>query len=270
MKFLFPSFLIGFFFSFALLCSQETNVLLQGQIILDVEGESPEGIEIRHTQTSQKTVTDSLGRFNIVAQANDVLEISSVAFENRRYTVTNQNIQYQKIVIHLNEEMNTIGEVVVSSLQFTGDLANDVKHNQSKLKSYKQQQIIAKVKPTDLSVGELIPTTITPGYRTKFKRNTASQKQRIEALAYRGELEIQQQVQLYFDEDFYVQTLQIPSEEIQDFITYCFFKSNIKELVQHNEFTKIQLKLIELAPQYITQKKNNTSFSEPVLPFNLS
>ncbi len=263
---LFFSFLCGSVF----LYSQEGNTLLQGQIILDVEGESPEGIEIVNTATSQKVTTDALGHFTIASQANDILQVSSVGFENRRYTVTNQNIQHQKMVIHLNEEMNTIAEVVVSSLQFTGNLAEDVKNNQSKLKSYQSQQILAKVKPTDLTTGELIPTNISQGYRSRFKRKTATQKKRIEALAYRGEFETQQQVQFYFDDDFYVHTLQIPLEEIENFIVYCFSKSNIKELAKSNKYAKVQLKLIELAPKYIAQMQNNTSLTHSTSLLNLS
>ncbi|APD05940.1 hypothetical protein UJ101_00393 [Flavobacteriaceae bacterium UJ101] len=248
--------------------SQERE-LLQGRIEIDLEGESPEGIQIVNTNTSQKVTTDVHGYFKIPIQLDDILHVYSNDFEERRYTITAKNIETKKVIIHLNIEPNMIEEVVVSQLKFTGDLAKDVKNNRDHLKSYKQQQIIAKVKPTDLSTGEFTPINISQGYRSKFKLKTAAHKKRLAALEYRGELETQLQIQYYFDEDFYTETLQIPQKEIQNFIVYCCAKSNIKELAQSNQFIKIQLKLIDLAPQYIAQMKNalnDQSYNE--VPFS--
>ncbi|MFV0530152.1 MAG: hypothetical protein ACK5MD_01795 [Flavobacteriales bacterium] len=244
---------------FSVVIFAQNREILQGHIEVDLKEESPEGIEVTNLNTSRKIITDSLGHFKISAQLNDILYISSYNFEKRWYIITTKNLQTKYVVIHLNIEPNIIEEVVVNQLKFTGNLAKDVKNNRSQLTSYKQQQTIAKVKPTDLSTGQLTPVNISKGYRSKFKSKTASQKKRIAALSYRGEVETQLQIQHYFDEDFYINTLHIPKEEIQNFITYCYFKSDLKSLVKTNQFAKIQLKLIDLAPQYIASMKNTTN-----------
>lgn len=244
------------------LFSQERE-LLQGRIAIDLEGESAEGIEIINTNTSQKVITDLHGYFKLPIQLHDILHIRSNNFEERRYTISSKNIETKKVIIHLNKEFNLIEEVVVNQLKFTGDLAEDIKNNRDHLKSYQQQQIIAKVQPTNLSLGELIPykkpnTHVAgPPIAEGMMLYTAKQKKHKKALEYRGELETQLQIQHYFDKDFYTGTLKIPQEEIQNFIVYCYKKSNIKELAETNQFVKIQLKLIELAPEYIAQMKNS-------------
>ncbi len=236
---------------------------IQGQIIIDVEGETPEHIEVFNMRTKRFVLADEIGNFEIKVQVNDTLEFRSLFFEKRKYIINQLAFDSRKVFVHLNIDVNKIEEVVVTGLSFTGNLEKDVKKNRPLLKSYKNEKfkdelgfptlafdperkytkkILPEIAGIPVPLGlnlDALGTLITGEYR-KVK----------EYREERAKNELLQKVEEYYSTFFFVNFLKIPEEEIKNFIHYAYYFSGMETLVKQNRFEALREQLIQLAPNY--------------------
>ncbi len=236
---------------------------IQGQIIIDVEGETPEYIEVFNMTTKHFVLADEIGNFEIKAQVNDTLEFRSLFFEKRKYIINPLAFDSRKVFIHLNIDVNKIEEVVVTGLSFTGNLEKDVKKNRPLLKSYKNAQfkkdlgfptlafeperkytkkILPEIAGIPVPLGlnlDALGTLITGEYRrVKEYREERSKN------------ELLKKVEDYYSAFFFINFLKIPEDEIRNFIHYAYYFSGMETLVKQNRFETLREQLIQLAPNY--------------------
>ncbi len=117
--FLLSLLLISFLFSF----SQSLQpVSVHGKII--VESSDVEGIAIQNTSSIKKdyTYTDENGEFDIDVRLNDLIEISSLQFQNFTLKINQDNLDSKRLRIFLIEEVNKLDEILVLSSGLTGEL----------------------------------------------------------------------------------------------------------------------------------------------------
>lgn len=251
-----------FILTFSFLNSQESK-RIQGQIIIDIEGETPENIEVINLNTQQFVLADEIGNFEIKASVNDTLQFKSIFFEKRKYIMNELAFDSRKVFIHLNVDVNKIEEVVVNGLSFTGNLEKDVKKNRPLLQSYKnekfkeelgfpsltfdpERQYTKKVLPEIAG----IPVPLGLDVDALAKLFTGEYRKVKEYREERSKNDILNKVEDYYSEFFFVNFLQIPKEHVKEFIHYSYYFSGMKTLVTQNRFEVLRDQLIQLAPSY--------------------
>ncbi len=236
---------------------------IQGQIIIDVEGETPENIEVVNLSTKHYVLADEIGNFEIKASIHDTLQFRSIFFEKRKYIINKLAFDSKKVFIHLNIDVNKIEEVVVNGLSFTGNLEKDIKKNRPLLQSYKNEKFKEelgypslafepKQKYTKKVLPEIagIPIPLGLDVDALSKLITGEYRKVKEYREERSKNEILNTVEEYYSEFFFVSFLQIPKGHIKEFIHYSYYFSGMKMLVDQNRFEVLREQLIQLAPNY--------------------
>ncbi|PTX42084.1 hypothetical protein C8P64_2500 [Christiangramia gaetbulicola] len=116
--------LIFFFCLVGLSAQAQESVLLKGK----VEASNPdiEKIHIINLNLEKGAVTNTEGEFEIFANENDSLYVSSVQFYNTTVVVTREMIENKSLLIQLQDKMNELAEVVIDDIKLSGHLANDL------------------------------------------------------------------------------------------------------------------------------------------------
>lgn len=246
----------------SLLISQESKNI-QGQIIIDVEGETPESIEVLNLNTKHFVLADAIGNFEIKAQINDTLQFKSIFFEQRKYIINELAFDSRKIFIHLNIDVNKIEEVVVNGLSFTGNLEKDIKKNRPLLQSYKNEKFKEALgyptlafepqrKYTKKLLPEIagIPIPLGLDIDALGKLITGEYRKIQEYREERFRNELLKKVENYYSDFFFINFLKIPEDEIKNFVHYAYYFSGMETLVKQNRFEALREQLIKLAPNY--------------------
>lgn len=111
-------------FSFSAI-SQETTV--RGTVINDNTLLPLWNINIVNINLVRGAVTDAKGNFEIQANVNDILLVSSLGFQSIEVKVTNDWIKNKTSRIHLTEKAYALEEVVIPPYDLTGYLEVDSK-----------------------------------------------------------------------------------------------------------------------------------------------
>ncbi|MEP3387693.1 MAG: SusC/RagA family TonB-linked outer membrane protein [Reichenbachiella sp.] len=88
-----------------------------GRIISSVDGTGLPGVAVKIKDTRKGTITDIDGYFNLNVQEDAILLVSYVGFISREIEVLNQS----HIIIHLEEDVVSLSEVVVTALNLERD-----------------------------------------------------------------------------------------------------------------------------------------------------
>jgi len=95
---------------------------LKGQIIANDE---VEGIHIINKTSERYTSSLINGTFVIPAKINDTILVSGVQYQVEEIIVNHTHINAKQIAVYLEEQVNTLDEVVVGKV-LTGDLSSDI------------------------------------------------------------------------------------------------------------------------------------------------
>ncbi|WP_323786843.1 hypothetical protein [Psychroserpens sp.] len=104
------------------------SIDLKGQVEASAE---LEGIHILNISAEEYTITNSKGAFEISAQVNDTILLSSVQYIPKTIVVTQNMITFKFIAITLEDRVNELDEVIVGKV-LTGDLLSDIKNSDAK------------------------------------------------------------------------------------------------------------------------------------------
>ena len=224
--------LISFLFSF----SQSLQpVSVHGKII--VESSDVEGIAIQNTSSIKKdyTYTDENGEFDIDVRLNDLIEISSLQFQNFTLKINQDNLDSKRLRIFLIEEVNKLDEILVLSSGLTGELESDVemvKTFNPKLdavyfgikrsdefdfsadpRSEVENTAIHSQMPTmvnGLNIVNVVDQLLLPLFRSEAKDKKDS-----------GVPDVpMESVKFYFGSEFLVDNFDIPEYRVEEFIRY--------------------------------------------------
>ncbi len=106
----------------------QDNAYVKGKIVNAADDEPMENVNIVNLNQVYGTTTNSDGKFEIRAQANDTLHLSFLGFKSIKVRVTNDWINFgNETTIELTELALALEEVVVNKLKLTGYLEVDIK-----------------------------------------------------------------------------------------------------------------------------------------------
>lgn len=116
------------FFAVSTLSFGQENSYVKGKIVNAADDEPMENVNIVNLNQVYGTTTNSDGKFEIQAKANDTLHLSFLGFKSIKVRVTNDWINFgNETTIELTELALALEEVVVNKLKLTGYLEVDIK-----------------------------------------------------------------------------------------------------------------------------------------------
>lgn len=98
---------------------------IQGEITAKDE---VDGIHILNISSKTFTISNSEGRFSILAKLHDTITFSGISYELKQVVVNQDIMDSKPLKVYLNEHINILDEVVVGKV-LTGDLSLDLSNS---------------------------------------------------------------------------------------------------------------------------------------------
>ncbi|MCC8358922.1 carboxypeptidase-like regulatory domain-containing protein [Salinimicrobium sediminilitoris] len=225
---------------FLLICSivhSQQQIILEGKIV----GDSLENSQINIINLTRKTGTTNsdLGEFTIEVIENDTLSFSSVQYETVTIKISDKIISQKFLKIKLTPKVIDLDEVLIQKTDLTGNLSQDI----GKINTHNYYEGIPLPKKAKLtSIGRKLYTArdgdIDPLLNMISGRMQMLEKaQENEHMA----LDVQEGMDA-IESSVFIHLLQIPEEEIINFVYYCATSPSYKKQIENNDY----LELIEL------------------------
>ncbi|NJM79999.1 MAG: carboxypeptidase-like regulatory domain-containing protein [Flavobacterium sp.] len=131
--------------------------VLSGRIVSD--STEVENITVFNISTNIGAITNSDGKFSILARAKDTLYFQGISFVSQQYVLTGNDFWIEELEVLLQVKVNQLNEVIVTPSTLTGNLKEDTK----KIKTY-------ALSPIDVNVVKYYEDT---RYSSSNKVNTS-------------------------------------------------------------------------------------------------
>lgn len=195
------------------------------------------GVVVQNVTAGEAVITDLDGNFSIQVRVNDTLLFSAVHFLRKSLPVTEALYQSNFVEVPMQEFVNELKEVVVTPYDLTGDLTKDIDRvtlekdvtaealnlpnahrriptqNERKLQEASSMSMTAGGGLGGAGGGmSLNPIINAITGRTKMLKNRVKVDKTYAQT---------QEVQGFYTDSFFVSTLKIPMEKIDDFMYFC-------------------------------------------------
>ncbi len=231
-----------FFISFSLF-GQNTRKIIDGKILND--SLSVENIHIINKNSHKATISNLYGEFQIPVQRNDTILISSIQFEHKTIIITDIIIKNKKLSVYVFPKINQLEEVVVKEYQLSGNLKTDV--NTTKIEHVADQFTlklpnagrvpVPTIDSLDISIGLIMAVNLEALYRRingDFKKLKKLQK-------LQKEDDVLKIIRSSVTDKYFIDSLKIPKDHIENFLHYLVFKDIVKLYRQGKEIEVIDL-----------------------------
>ena len=235
---------LGFLLIYSSVHSQQ-KIILEGRIIADSLENTQ--INILNLTSSTGTTNSDLGEFTIEVKENDTLLFSSVHYEKVTIIISEEIISQKFLKVMLTEKVIDLNEVIVKKFDLTGNLSKDIE----KIKTYNYFESIPTSKiPRLTSLGRQLYTARDGDIDPLL--NIISGRMKMLEKANENE-------QLTFDVQegidaieiaVFIRELQIPEEEIINFVYYCATSPSYKKLIENNNYLELLELFKEKAPVF--------------------
>ena len=240
------------------LSAQSEQVIIHGTIMNDSVAIG--NVHIINKTTNKGTLSNYAGEFKISAKENDTLSFSSIQHQTKWVILTNKQINSKVLKIQLFQKTNNLPEVVVKNMAKSLGLPNANKKPLNKLErnlnAYSQKST-PMVFLDALILNPIlngIPFVKQKGGGIDDMYNIISgNRKRDRKLKYlldkdkKNEItqEYVQRIRNYFQDDFFIKTLNISNENINTFINFCLPKDIIFLFRQKRYLELVDIFLIE-------------------------
>ena len=239
------------------------NVLITGKVVVDdgVSGQDAiNNILVQNQTTNAETLTSSKGIFSIKVSVGDELIFSHDFYKERTIKITADILTKGMLTVHLNIETIELAEANIITLD--KNLKNNIKFKYDKIDElYKNLNLgidpnlrFRKINPNATSsigsVGILNPAawiSVISGQRKKEKKQ----------FDYFEKVDKIKDLENYFTKNYFVESLKIPENKVNEFVTYCYSDFELDKLIKENNYDKITRILEEQAPIYLSKIKEN-------------
>ncbi len=248
--------------------TQEDGTTIYGNVISN--GNDVENIHVLNKNSKLGTITDAYGRFKIMAKENDTLIFSGIQFYYLEYPIQREHITSKIITIDLIQKINELEEVTVKH-NLVGNLAIDggnIKDSISKIKkgtldfsnidlsqvgnindessrsrTSNDSQLMPNMNPNLIEIATLVITPIVKqvGKIGATKKNIKKYERNFETKV----LNAPEKIRKDFGDAFFTETLEIPKENIEDFIAFCLPKGIANLFVENKKVEVIEMFLEE-------------------------
>jgi hypothetical protein len=217
---------------------------LQAQEAVSLNGKIEAGdsniekIHIINLSLEKGAVTDAEGNFQLIANLNDSLYVSSVQFENKSLVVTGEMIRTKSLRIKLQDKVNELAEVMIDDIKLSGHLASDL----SKISiadveaKYKLQNDLNTFIRKDREMNPYENTMVNGGIRLDKIAGAVMErisKDRAQPVHY-SPRELANKSISIVGHEFFREDLNLAENEICNFVYFCAEDSQFRKLVINN------------------------------------
>ncbi len=236
------------------------RLILKGKINVPKSAEAS-NINIYNVNSEKGTTTNAIGEFLIRVKEGDHIVITSVQFRTFEVEITKEIITEKNVVIQINENVNQLNEVTVSTSELSGDLRVDVKKINTKDASFNiDENEVINTYDANLTTGTQIRAEnigiqeeylqngmdFVQIFRTYIKKPKSKKAENLE--------NIDVEVRKMYDNDFFKEYLNIKEDEINQFIYYAETHGLTENMLKKgNEMELIQF-LVEVSDQFENDK----------------
>lgn len=235
---------LGFLLIYAIVHSQQ-KIILEGRIITDSLENSQ--INILNLTSNTGTTNSDLGEFTIEVKENDTLLFSSVHYEKVTIIISEEIITQKFLKVVLREKVIDLNEVIVRKMDLTGNLSKDIE----KIKTYNYYKgIPTSKKPRLTSLGRKLYTA-RDGDIDPLLNMISGRMQMLEKAIENEQLtfDVQEGIDA-IEYSVFIRELQIPEEEIINFVYYCATSPSYKKLIENNNYLELLELFKEKAPVF--------------------
>ena len=247
------------FISFILsiqLYAQKERQIVNG--IVSSDSLTIENVHIINKSSNRGTISNKFGEFKIHVKENDTLFFSNIQFENKTVITNKNHLKNNLISIQLFQRTNKLKEVVVmqpNNMAKSLGLPNADKIPLNKLERnlnyYSQESVAVVILATLLGqqggINDIY--NIISGNR---KRDRKLKKLIDEDKKLEFNQEYIQIIRNHFKEDFFIYTLKIPKENIDDFLHFCLPKGTVF-LFEKQRYLEVVDIFIQSKSEYLKQ-----------------
>lgn len=212
----------------------QSNVVQECHGKVNADMSNLEGIYVINLTTENAAITDSKGYFTIKAAVGDSLLLSSVQFKSVKKAITTQDLNNLFFVI-MQPIMNELKEVVVKRPTVSAEYLGIIPYGQKKYTPAERKIFTAT---SGFGIDPLL---------NLFSGRTAMLKKELEVEKKEGYLV---QLENLFDNNHFVNTLQIPSDYVKGFLYYAVENPKFTRVLNTKNRTSIEFLMSELAVQY--------------------
>lgn len=220
--------------------------LIHGKII--VESGNVAGITVINLVNEKSTVSDNNGDFYILAKAEDLLVFSSVNLEYYRRSIEEEDLKTEILTIKLIAKTTELDEVVVNKHSEINavDLGISPKGIKHRTQMERKLYTAGDFKPIHL-VGLLGGSLNVDALLNSINGRTQMTKKLIEL---ENKVNLLEKTDLFFEDEYYVNTLKIPTEYVKGFKYYIVEDEKFTTILKSRNKTQIEFAMVSLAERY--------------------
>lgn len=244
------NFILICFLVFQISFAQEK--MLHGKIVAD--GNFVEGINVVNLVNEKSTLTDSKGEFQILAKEDDLLVFSSMNFEYKRKLIAAENIESGRFLVEMIPKVNEIETVTIENFQNINAVSLGILEKPVKQLTPAERRLYTAgdFKPIHLLsiLGGSLPLdpiiNAINGRTKRLKKEIGVEKREY----YLNE------IQLLFSDEYFTQTLKIPSEYVRGFQLMAIEDQDFIATLKSENKTLSSIRLIQLSEIYKNLQAN--------------
>src|SRR5699024_4976329 len=216
------------FITFVLLNSKalwsQEDFLLKGKIITD--STSSFHVNIINITQHQGQISKKEGNFEIPVKPDDEVLFSAIGYKNKYVIISDSIIDNSPIEIILEEEINVLSEVKLSSYNLSGDLAKDA----SQIEAFNQTKVgITRYQGRKMTQTQKRLYTASSSSLDYLLNVLSGRIKQLKKLEKNEKLEkTKMKIHQLLDETFFEKHLNLPEENIEQFLYFCL--ENLEDL----------------------------------------
>lgn len=196
--------------------SQESRIKISGKVRSD--SLVVEGAHVINLTSKVGTVSDALGKFKIPVKLYDTILFSDIEFKNIQVIVNEANIYEKYLEIDFQVNINELDEIIIAnnmagSLGLPNSDRDPLSQAERKTNYYKKGGAITKLQ--GLLSGEAKKRRLLQRLSEEDEKTRAYQIQILK-------------IRAYFKDELFINSLKIPEEDINNFISHCIQKGVIQ------------------------------------------
>ncbi|WP_424495042.1 hypothetical protein [Salinimicrobium sp. GXAS 041] len=248
-------------------CVGQTSgrIEIQGEIMVP-PGFEAEGITIYNENANRGAVSGEKGAFNLPVKEGDSLRFSAVHFQQLLVVVSRKIVESGNLVVEISEEINELPEIVIRPHNLSGVITEDLKkieveEIQSSQFVYKNVKDLhfapdSQTVPKNAALGEtgaMAPASLDILAILGLVRHLFPKKTKKEEVKISYDF-LDRELRRRYPDEFFKSTLELKSEEINDFIFFAEENGLNAQLMQKEKEMDLLQFLIEQSKVYNQRK----------------
>lgn len=238
----------------------DNRVFVAGEVIVPLDGEASQ-IEVINQNSKEGTVTNQYGQFGISVREGDRLRFRAIQYQNFTVIIDENIVKNKKFTIKINDEINTLDEVIVKPYDLEGNIEVDAR--KVKTEFYAAPESEEVINEYEGEQPYVRSQTITENYTTEQRfiknglnianifREILSSKEVSEDQTLPKDVDVM--VRKMYKDSFFKENLDIEQENINQFIFFVEDKGLTKSMLQKgNELNLIEF-LVKKSEEFKAQ-----------------